>query len=124
MIIKTSDFYKGKIPEIFFDITFFEKNNDYIESNIDITYRIMYGDFKIEVSFFKKTGYIHYMQIEELGDGGKEGIVILDDIEIFNKKTEKDIFKKNGNPGCDIRLYFYDNRYLNNISYIPEFNQL
>jgi len=116
MTIYSSHFYQGQIPKQLFNIEYFKEHDDFIESSLEIIYRFLYGNIKLEVSFFKETSNIHYIQMENLGNGDYfDKIILLDDANIFtNNKTY--ITNKLGKKSNQIQLYFDNNDILYSIT--------
>ncbi len=121
MIIKTSDFISGVFTQEIIEINFYESNNDYYETDIEICYRVGFGEFKLEASFFKKTNVLHYVQLEKICNGDVyKNIKIFDNINIFNKNLSW--FRKNIRQ-YDSRIKFILNEdsktALEGIFYVP-----
>jgi hypothetical protein len=109
MTIYSSQFYQGIVPPKLFDITYLKEHDDFMESKLEIIYRFLYKNIKLEVSFFKETSSIHYIQMENLGDGDTfDDIVLIDDAKIFDKKQQW-ITNNLGDKSKKIKLYFDDN---------------
>lgn len=118
MKITTTDFYSGKIPEQIFDISYFKESDDFTESKIDILYRVMYGKMKMEVSFFKDSENVNYIQMEQLGSGDNDKrIKLIDDCNIFEGKDNRWINNNLKKKGERIKLYFNDENMLYSLTY-------
>jgi len=118
MVITTTDFYSGKIPEQIFNISYFKESDDFAESKIDILYRVMHGNMKMEVSFFKDSKDVNYIQMEQLGSGDNDKrITLVDDCNIFEGKDSKWVNNNLGEKGERIKLYFDDENILYSLTY-------
>lgn len=120
MIITSSDFYLGLMPKDILCISFFENNDDFFESTLEVVYRVTYELLKVEASFFKKSGELHYIQMEEcFNSGDLSPIKIIDDLGIFERKNKSWIAENIGEAGEGIVLYFDNDNLLQSLTYIP-----
>ena len=92
----------------------------FFESTLEVIYRVTYESLKVEVSFFKGSNEIHYIQMEKCFNSGEFSLIkIIDDLEIFDRKDKSWIAENTGETGEGTVLYFDDDNLLQSLTYMP-----